>query len=73
MIDLLITSKFTVQMFPSLNINVYYIALNMDPKELENEAKYIEIKIKLVGIDSKRVFDPNQKGMFEPFRSKDIQ
>ena len=30
MIDLLITSKFTVQMFPSLDINVYYIALKMD-------------------------------------------
>lgn len=59
MIDLLITSKFNVQMFPSLNINVYFIALKMDPKELENEAKYIEIKIKLVGIDSKRVYDPN--------------
>jgi hypothetical protein len=27
MIDLLITSKFDVQMFPSLDINVYYIAL----------------------------------------------
>lgn len=45
-------------MFPSLDINVYYVALKMDQKELENEAKYIEIKIKLVGIDSKRVFDP---------------
>lgn len=60
-------------MFPSLDINVYYIALKMDQKELESEAKYIEIKIKLVGIDSKRVFDPQQKGLFEPFRTKDIQ
>lgn len=73
MIDLLITSMFTVQMFPSLDINVYYIALKMDQSELEKEAKFIEMKIKLVNVESKRVFDPLQKGMFEPFRSKDVQ
>ena len=39
---------------------------------LEREAKYMEMKIKLVDIDAKRVFEPEFKEQFEPFRSKDI-
>jgi hypothetical protein len=73
MVQTLHTSKFQVQMFPSLNIDIYYIAIMMDQKELEDEARDMELRIKLVNVDQKRIFDPKQKGMFEPFRSKDIQ
>ena len=47
--------------------------MKLDQKELEIEAKYIEMKIKMCDIETKRIFDPLNKGLFEPFRSKDIQ
>jgi hypothetical protein len=46
MIELLVSSKFTVNMFPTpLDPDIYFITLTLKQEELENEARYIEMKI----------------------------
>ncbi|CDW83357.1 anoctamin-like protein [Stylonychia lemnae] len=73
MVNVLQNQGFDVQIFPSLNPDLYYIALNLKQSKLESEAKSIKLKVKLADIDIKVEFEPNQKVKFEPFRTKDIQ
>lgn len=53
MIIVLQNQGFTVQMFPSLNPELYYIALKLKQSRLESEAKNMKLKVKLCDIDAK--------------------
>jgi hypothetical protein len=66
-------SNFTVEMFPSMEPDKIYIALTLALEELELEAEFINMRIKMADLDTKRVYKRLNKGFYEPFRSKDIQ
>lgn len=58
---------------PSTQVGeVYYIALKLEQSQIEMDAKEFEIRTKMCNVDSQRAFQPIQKELFEPFRSKDI-
>ncbi len=59
-------------MFESIKEGNFFIGLQLNDIELEQEAYLMEYRVKLVDVDGKKAYNPAFKKLFEPFRSKDI-
>ena len=66
-------SKFQIQMVQSVDLDIFYVGLDMDKEDLESEAQALNIKIKVFDIDTKQSFNRNFRNEYEPFRTKDVQ
>lgn len=73
MLQTLKLSKFQIQMVQSVDLDIFYVGLDMKKEDLESEAQAMKIKIKVFDIDTKQNFSTNFRNEFEPFRTKDIQ
>lgn len=73
MLQTLKLSKFQIQMVQSVDLDIFYVGLDMKKEDLESEAQAMKIKIKVFDIDTKQNFSTNFINEFEPFRTKDIQ
>ena len=65
-------SKFQIQMVQSVDLDIFYVGLDMDKEDLESEAQALNIKIKVFDIDTKQSFNRNFRNEYEPFRTKDV-
>ncbi len=66
-------SKFQIQMVQSVDLDIFYVGLDLDKEDLESEAQALNIKIKVFDIDTKQSFNRNFRNEYEPFRTKDVQ
>ncbi len=66
-------SKFQIQMVQSVDLDIFYVGLDMNKEDLESEAQALNIKIKVFDIDTKQSFNRNFRNEYEPFRTKDVQ
>ena len=73
MLQTLKLSKFQIQMVQSVDLDIFYVGLDMDKEDLESEAQALNIKIKVFDIDTKQSFNRNFRNEYEPFRAKDVQ
>lgn len=60
-------------MVQSVELDVFYVGLDMKREDLELEAEAMDIKIKVFDIDTKYTFSKEYRNEYEPFRTKDIQ
>lgn len=73
MLQILKLSNFQIQMVQSVQLDIFYVGLDMNKEDLEKEAQAMNIKIKVFDIDTKQNFYTNFRNEYEPFRTKDIQ
>jgi len=60
-------------MVQSVELDVFYVGLDMKREDLELEAEAMDIKIKVFDIDTKYTFSKEYRNEYEPFMTKDIQ
>jgi hypothetical protein len=60
-------------MVQSVELDVFYVGLDMKREDLELEAEAMDIKIKVFDIDTKYAFSKGYRNEYEPFMTKDIQ
>jgi hypothetical protein len=56
-----------------MELDVFYVILDLKRDDLEREARELKIKLKLFDVDMKKSFHIDFKNDFDPFRSKDVQ
>ncbi|EGR27499.1 transmembrane protein 16k, putative [Ichthyophthirius multifiliis] len=67
------SSNFNVFLSQSVDKTKYYAMIGMQSEQLEYACKDNKIQIKLIDSYDYEPFDPDQKKLFEPFRSKQRQ
>ncbi len=60
-------------MVQSVDLDIFYVGLDLGKHDLEKEAQELKIKLKVFDIDTKKDFSIDLKHEYEPFRSKDVQ
>lgn len=74
LIATLVSSGFTVRMFPAVAnpTSEFYLTVELSQEELEKKAEEYGYALKLLEMDLKFKYSRRQKHRYEPFRTKDI-
>jgi hypothetical protein len=72
MLQVLKFSKFQIRMVQSMELDIFYVILDLNREDLEREARELKIKMKVFDINIKKSYHIDFKNDFDPFRSKDV-